>query len=345
MSDSTARRYFLLALLAGSGLLTYFIFFPFFAPLALAIVFATVLQPVYQRLLSLFRGRAGLSALSTIALTLAFILIPLGLLGTQIFFEAQRLYDSVTTNGGNDLLVALLKGFNSQLHQYVPAAPPISVDVNRYTAEFSNWIVSHIGPFFSSVAKWGISTFVFLITLFCLLTDGPKLKNAVLHLSPLSKRENDAIVNRLTMAINTAIRGNVSVAVAQGCLASLGFAVFGVPNPVLWGSVTAIAALIPSMGTSLVIGPAILYLFFTHHNWPAIGLLIWGAFAVGLIDNFLYPKLVGNGIQMHPLFVLLAVLGGLAFFGPIGFILGPLSISLFFALLDIYTVFIGKKSH
>lgn len=68
----------------------------------------------------------------------------------------------------------------------------------------------------------------------------------------------------------------------------------------------------------------------------AVGLLVWGVVAVGLVDNFLGPKLVGRGMQLHPLAVFIAVLGGLAFFGPLGFILGPLVMSVCLALIDIY---------
>ncbi|OQW98324.1 MAG: hypothetical protein BWK74_04780, partial [Desulfobacteraceae bacterium A6] len=135
--------------------------------------------------------------------------------------------------------------------------------------------------------------------------------------------------------INSVIKGNLTVAVIQGALTSAGFAVFGIPNAVLWGSVTAIAALIPGVGTSLVLIPAILFLFLSGKFLSGFGLLAWGAGAVGLVDNFLGPKLVGRGMQMHPFIILLSVLGGIGFFGPIGFLLGPLAISLLFAFLEI----------
>jgi len=116
-----------------------------------------------------------------------------------------------------------------------------------------------------------------------------------------------------------------------------------VPSAILWGVIAAITALIPGFGTSLVIIPAILYLFLTGHIVQAVGLVIWGALAVGLIDNFLGPKLVGRGMHLHPLLVILSVLGGAALFGPIGFLLGPLCLGLFLTLFDIY-FYLSKKS-
>ena len=104
----------------------------------------------------------------------------------------------------------------------------------------------------------------------------------------------------------------------------------------------AIAALIPSVGTALVFVPAIILLFISGQIFAAFGLLLWGALAVGLIDNFLGPKLIGRGMHLHPLLVLFSVLGGIVFFGPIGFVLGPIILSLLFALLDIYSYMVGR---
>ena len=127
---------------------------------------------------------------------------------------------------------------------------------------------------------------------------------------------DETIFNKLAVAINSVIRGNLAVALIQGILTAVGFALFGVPNPTLWGSVAAIAALVPSVGTALVLLPAILFLYWGE-ALSALGLLLWGATAVGLIDNFLGPKLAGRGMRLHPFLILLSILGGIAFFGPL----------------------------
>src|SRR5262249_17159447 len=97
-----------------------------------------------------------------------------------------------------------------------------------------------------------------------------------------------------------------------------------------------IAGLIPAIGIVIVFVPSILYALFSY-GWPAaLGLLLWGLFVVGLIDNVLAPRLVGKGMQLHPLFVLLAIFGGISYFGPLGIFLGPLTLTLLFALLSTY---------
>ena len=111
---------------------------------------------------------------------------------------------------------------------------------------------------------------------------------------------------------------------------------FGVPNSVLLGLIAALASLIPGVGTMLVVLPAAGFLYVMGETTSALGLLVWGIVFVSSIDNFVRPRLVGNGLQMHPLIVLLSVLGGLSFFGPVGLLLGPLCISLLFAVLAIH---------
>lgn len=181
-----------------------------------------------------------------------------------------------------------------------------------------------------------VGIFIFLISLYFLFKDGHKLKKAVIALSPLQDIHDEAIFNKISLAINSVIKGNLAVALIQGTLTAIGFAIFGIPNATLWGSVATITALIPGIGTTLVLFPAILYLLLTEKMLFAIGLLLWGVLVVGLADNVLRPKLVEQGIRLHPFLILLSIFGGLSFFGPLGFLLGPLVLSLLFALLEIY---------
>lgn len=325
MSDRKPQLYFLLAILAGTFILVFFIFRPFLYALVLAMVFATVLQPVYQKIVGFTRGRQELAALATILIIVAFIFTPLIFLGVQIFQEAQQLYSSLTESGGKNTVLNI---FNSLLTS--------SLNIDQYLKQGLGWLLQHLGFIFGSFAKMTVSSFLFLIALYYLLKDGRKLKAAIITLSPLSDADDEAIFQKLEMAVDSVMKGSLLIALVQGVLTAVGFAIFGVPNAVLWGSVAAIAALIPGIGTALVLTPAILFLFLTDETFSGVGLLLWGVTAVGLIDNFLGPKLVGRGMQLHPLIILLSALGGIGFFGPIGFLLGPLVLSLLFALLEIY---------
>ena len=332
MNHQKSELYFLLILLAGIFVLAFFIFKPFLYALVLAMVFATLFEPVHKKALTITRERRGLAALLATVSVLIVIIVPITFLGTQIFQEATQLYSSLISNGGV-----------TDLKRFFPVPTEFSVDFNQYLRQGLNWLLQHLGPLFSNVARVILSVFVFLVALYYLFKDGQKLKGVVIALSPLQDIHDETILNKLKLAINSVIKGNLVVAFVQGILTAVGFTIFGVPNAALWGSVAAIAALIPGIGTALVLIPAILYLFLSGKTIFAVGLLLWGVTAVGLVDNFLGPKLVERGMRLHPFLILLSILGGIGFFGPLGFLLGPLVLSLLFALLEIY--FAINKEH
>ena len=343
MNNSKTQFYFLLAILAGIATFSFFIFHPFLHALILASVFAVVFQPLHQKILYLTQNRQGLAAFFTTIAVVVFILTPLVFLGIQIFGEAQHLYSSLVDGGGKETILNIFKELIDDFQRFFPATREFSVNIDQYLKQSLSWLLQNLGVIFSNFAQLLVSSFIFLIALYYLLKDGPKLKKTVVALSPLTDTDDEAIFKKLELAIDSVIKGNLTIAFIQGVLTTVGFAIFGVPNAVLWGTVTAIAALIPGIGTALVLIPGIIFLFLSGNDFSALGLLAWGIIAVGLIDNFLGPKLVGRGMQLHPLIVFLSVIGGIIFFGPLGFLLGPLTLSLFFTLLNIYSSLVKSK--
>lgn len=343
MNHQKSELYFLLVLLAGIFVLAFLIFKPFLYALTLAIVFATVFEPLHKKILAMARERKGLAALLATVVVLVVVITPLTFLGIQIFQEASGLYSSLALNGGAIDLSRGIGGYLQSLTRFSPVPIETFFNVGPYIKQGLSWLLQHLGPLFANVAQAIAGIFIFLVALYYLFKDGHKLKAAVVALSPLQDIHDETIFNKLSLAINSVVKGGLVVAFVQGILAAIGFAVFGVPNATLWGSIAAIAALIPGIGTALVLLPAILYLYFSGTALLAVGLLVWGVVAVGLVDNFLGPKLVERGMRLHPFLILLSILGGMGFFGPLGFLLGPLVLSLFFALLGVY--FAIKKEH
>jgi predicted PurR-regulated permease PerM len=345
MDKNRHSHYFLLFALGASGLVVYFIAKPFLGPLIFAAVFAFLFQPIYQKLLSFFPARGGsafggkrlesLAALATTILAIVLIIVPIAFLGTQIFKESSQLYQSLTSEG-KDGFVGSIKRVVDRARAVLPIPEEFELNFSQYARQGLEILIQNLGAVFSSIAKILLNAFVFLTAFYFFLKDGHKLKNYFVALSPLSDSDDELIVSRLKLAVSAAVKGNLAIGLIQGALTGVGFAIFGVPNPALWGGVAAVAALLPGIGTALVIAPAIIFLFLIGNTFGGIGLLLWGLTAVGLIDNFLGPKLVGRGMQLHPLAVFIAALGGLAFFGPLGFLLGPLAMSVCFALIDIY---------
>ncbi len=340
MNEKTLRPYFLLALIAVSFALVFFIFRPFLVPLVLAAVFASVLQPLYRVLFRHMQSVPGLASFTAMLIAVVCILIPLTLISVQITSDAQNLYSSLSGGEGKLYLDTAAGYANDTVSRYAPslALSPaeLSASVDQSMKDGLSWLVQNLGGAFGGAARTLLSVFVFLIALYYLLRDGARLKQVIIEMSPLADTEDKVVFARLELAVRSVIRGSLMIALIQGILTGIGFAFFGVPNSILWGVAAAFAALIPGIGTSLVLAPGVAYLFIIGAVTPAVGLLLWSVLAVGLIDNFLGPKLVGRGMQLHPLLVLLSVFGGLVFFGPAGIFLGPLCTSLLFALLSIY---------
>lgn len=336
----TIQDIFFYSLLLAVFVLVVGIFGPYLSALALAAALAVVLQGVQSRLTALFRGRNGLAAFVTILFSLVIIGLPVSFIVYQVFKESRELYTDITSNPSHyTSLVSTF--FNSFVKPYFPDA---QLDVSTYLKQASGWIISHFGEVFSGTAQFVVNLLLCLIALFYFLRDGEKFQATLIEYSPLPDKHDLEIIGRLNRAVHSVLRGSVFISLIQGTLSGIGFWMFGVPNPALWGSVAAISALIPGVGTSLVLIPATAYLFLTGQTVSGVGMLLWSVLAVGLIDNLLAPYLVGRGAQVHPLLVLFSVLGGIGVFGPLGFIFGPLTVSLLLALLGIYrTYFNGHR--
>lgn len=342
MNVMRLQPYFLLALLGGAVVLAFFILKPFLAPLVLAAVCAAVFYPVYTLILKKIGSkRTSIAALLTVLLSATLVLVPLGFLSVSIAREAEQLYLSLADGSGKAYLNSALVYADQLLQSYAPGsqgvADTISTNIDSYAKSGLTWLIGYLGSVFSSVAVLLLKLFIFFIALYYLLRDGVALKRKLIQLSPLADIDDKTIVDRLSRSVNSTVKGTLTIAMIQGVLTAIGFMVCGVPNAVLWGSVAAIAALIPGFGTALVLVPAIFFLFISGHPFAGAGLLVWGVLAVGLIDNLLGPKLIGHGSGLHPLLVLLSVLGGISFFGPLGIFLGPLTLSFLFAVISIYT--------
>ncbi|HEY4488402.1 MAG TPA: AI-2E family transporter [Candidatus Paceibacterota bacterium] len=338
--QAARERQFLVLLLGLFGVLAFFILKPFLAPLLLGAAFAVVLYPLYRRIHRLLGSWESLAAGCTVLLALLLVIASISLLGSQLLREAEGVYGSFSQGSVTASLESSLDSLAVRMDSYVAGSGESLRDaaarLDEYGRSALSWIVQHTGAALSSLTGAALSLFVFLLALFYLLRDGKRLARYIVDMSPLSDRDDEAVLSGLDRAVNSVVKGQLMIALIQSILTGVGFAIFGVPNAALWGAVTFLAALVPSVGTALVIGPGVAYLFVLGMPGAALGLAIWGIVAVGLVDNVLGPKLMGQGMRLHPLLVLLGVLGGIILLGPAGLFIGPLSLSLLLALLDLH---------
>jgi predicted PurR-regulated permease PerM len=181
-----------------------------------------------------------------------------------------------------------------------------------------------------------VQAIVAVFVLFFLYRDEGHLLASVRRMSPLTESETDRLLKRLADTVHATIFGTVVVAIIQGILGGLIFWWLGLPAPVLWGTVMALLAMIPYLGAFVVWSPAAIYLF-ANGDWGKALLLVgWGTVVVGLIDNLIYPILVGSRLRQHTVITFLAIVGGIALFGASGIVLGPVIASLTFFLLEVW---------
>ncbi len=327
--------FFSLLILAGAALL-FFIFKPYLFALFVGLIFAVIFTPVYKKICHYLKGRATISSLITVFLILVVILIPLFVLATILFQEAKdATIQFQQGNGAASFLEEKIIAIEGYVNDLAPDAN-FDIDLRKFAEDGAGWIAKNLNVLFSEFAKGTISLFLTIISLFFFLRDGEKIKKTVISWSPLDDKHDERILEKMTTAVNSVVKGTLFIAVIQGFLSGIGFAIFGIPSPVLWGFVATIAALIPSIGTGLVLVPALLYLYFSSAPlWALVGLIAWGFGVVGLVDNFLRPVLIEKGIKIHPFLILLSVFGGISFFGPIGFLAGPITLSFVFALIEV----------
>lgn len=341
MDTKKTQKQFLSFILIAILLITFFIFKPFLSTLILAGVCGIVLYPLYAYILQKTKQNEVLSSLITIILAIVCIFVPLSFIGAKLFNQALTLYTSLTEeNTRHTLIFSLTENLSTFSNSLVPGSGDfftnISTNIDMYIKQILSWIIDHVGIALSGISKVALSFFIFLISLYYFLKDGKKLLREVISFSPLNKEDDEMILLNCNEAINSIVKGNLLIAFIQGVLTTIGFALFGVPNSILWGTITIVASLIPRIGTSIIILPGVAYLFITNHTPQSLLLFLWGIAVVGVVDNILGPKLIGNKLKLHPLFILLSVLGGMLFFGPIGIFIGPLIISILFAFLSVY---------
>ncbi len=326
---------FFFALFGGIAILAFAIMSPFILPLFLGMVFAVLCQPIYQHLLTMLKGSRSFAALLTVLLVLVLVLIPLMLVCILLFQEVRDLYVQMTQGNGSALLKHFSSGLEVAVKEFVPGFD-FHVDLLSYVQGALRWVGQHLSAFFSGILSFLFNVILIVVTMFFLYRDGHRLHAFAIKWSPLADKYDESIIAKLQSAISSVVKGSLTTAAVQGILVGFGLTVFGVPNPILWGVVAMVAALVPVVGTAIVTLPAAFILYLTHHVGSAVGLALYAVFFVGLVDNILHPMFIKRGVDMHPFLILLSIFGGLSYFGPVGFLAGPIILAFFFTLLDMY---------
>jgi len=324
---------FFFALFAVVSYLVWQIFAPFVSALALSAIIVTICYPLFERIIAYTpRHNRTLAALSTTLAVLAILILPFVFITSSLVREAVSVYHLAETgSSGNIELFA--NEFQSKVQLIIP---DFQLNITGLLKQSAIWLSTNLGAIFAGTAS---TIFLFLISLigsFYFFRDGKDFIKWLVLISPLMDNDDEKILKRTAKAIRAVATGTILVALIQGTLTAIGLSIFGFDRAILWGAIAFFGALIPSVGTTIVFVPAIIYSVLQGNFFIAIGISVWAVLAVGLIDNILGPYLMSRGNNLHPFIILISVLGGISLFGPIGFIVGPVVVTLFKVLLEIY---------
>ncbi len=342
---------FFFALLLVILYFAFLILSPFLKAIIWAGILGIVVYPAYAWLLRLIGGRATLAALIVITLITLLVVFPALRIAGFLAEEAVELVKTVRSvmNGrGFDLwketpwvqqLLGLWNLISFELASF-------RIDLREALVQgvqlSSGFLVSQVKGAAQNVFLFAVNFIVVLFTLFFFLRDGKDFCYRIRRLLPMDQDHQERLFQNIVGSVYGVVHGCLVVAMLQGLLAGLAYWVLGVPFAILWGVATAFTALLPVGGSTLISIPVSIYLFVQGSTLKGIILLAWSLGVVGTVDNLLKPLFIGSRLRLPVLVLFFGILGGMALFGALGLILGPVLFALLAALLDLYMEEYGR---
>ena len=326
----SVREIFLIICILFIAFFSFLIIKPYFSYLLGAMVLSFVFYPVYCKIHAKFRNDS-ISAGVMIVLILLVVIIPISYVASQLISQSVVVFNDVgdvNMTALDDLVsnISLMLGYDFLFEDFL-------VDVSHEGRKF---ILAAMPQIFGSLSSLFLGVFIMMFVMFYLFRDGEDIITYFLKLFPIKQENEHRLVEELGMVTRGVVYGQVAVAVVQGLLAGIGYAIFGVSAPVLWAFITLIASFLPTFGTALVWIPICLFMIVAGNYTAGVLLAIYCFVIVSSIDNVIRTKLIEEKTGLHPVLVLLGVLGGLKMFGLIGLVLGPVIIALMTILLKLY---------
>jgi len=326
-------------LFIGISTLIFFVFRPFIYIIVLAAVLSVIFYPLYVKFIKISFGNKNIAASLMLILALVFLIVPILFFGLQISGQAQNFF-SLGQIDQSQYMQIVQQNVDSFIQHIVPS---FSFNVSDFVNKILVYVSSNLAGFLSQTTYIFFQILFLLFTLFFLLRDGEKMLDVLISLSPFSKEQNKEVADSVYRTINSVIRETLFVGFIRFALISLAFYFFNIPDALLWGTIGGIIGMVPGLGTPFVIIPTVLYLFFFANIYTAIAMALFGILLSVFVDNMLSAYFFGKGLDVPPFFILFAILGGIIFFGPLGFIFGPIILSLFISLIDMYKILLLKK--
>ncbi|MBW2972871.1 AI-2E family transporter [Candidatus Woesearchaeota archaeon] len=342
-------KYFFLGIFIFLGFLSFLVVKPFINALLASIVIAYIFYPVFKWINKVIRNKTICSLIVSVVIILL-IITPFAFILKSSATEAQYMYirakQKILTGeildldcAGKDTLLCRATDFTKVWIE----DPEVKFYLQDMLGRFTSLAIEKTSDLIFSLPGIILQIVITFFVIFYLLKDGPSLIKQIKAFLPLKVAHKERIFGKIRDTTHAVMYGSILIALIQGALGALGFWIFGINTFLIWGLVMAIFALVPFVGTAIIWIPAALFLIAkgsTEGNmtliWNGVGLLLYGTFIISSVDNLLKPKLIGDRAGLHPVLILLGVLGGLTLFGFAGFIIGPLILTAFKSFIDIY---------
>jgi predicted PurR-regulated permease PerM len=319
------------------------ILLPFYGTLLWSAIIALMFAPLHRRLLQRMRRRRTLAALLTVLAAVVIVVVPFLLLSATLAHEAAGLYARIQS--GESTPVQDLRGvFDARPGWAATLLAHFGLaDFDTLQRWLNTKLQAGSGFIASEALSLGQVTFEFLASLlvtpylaFFFIRDGDRIVHALRRALPLTPAHKQELLDKFGNVIRSTVRGNLVVAAVQGALGGLAFGFLGVRGALLWAVVMAFLSLLPAIGAALVWLPVAIWFIATGSVGYGVALAAWGLLVIGLVDNLLRPRLVGQATLMPDYVVMITTLGGMAVFGINGFVLGPIIAAMFFAAWHLY---------
>lgn len=322
-----------------------YIFRPFFYPMFWAAVIAIMFYPVYL-FLERFIKSPKLSSLITVLLVVAVVFLPLFGIGILLINESASLYDKLTQTE----LFGNVQNFTTNLSTLPIVGPYLdkaglqgSAYATTAAKSVSLFLFTNLKEVTQNSIRFFLLFFVMIYTLFFFLKDGKRMLTKLMHLCPLGDVYEAMLYQRFTSTARATLKGTIIIGLVQGTLGGILFALTGIEGALVWGVLMILLSLIPGIGSALIWFPAGIIMLALGNIWQGVTILAVGMLVISMIDNLMRPALVGKDTQMHPILILFSTLGGIAFFGISGFVIGPVLTALFLAVISIYEHYYKKE--
>ena len=337
-------RFFLILLLC-SLLLIVTLFWTFLSAIILAMLVVSIFYSLYAKVNLLFRKREALASLCFTILILITLIIPVSWFVGTLSNEAYDFYRTSSNKMSLSKIRVFLKDDPVWAQRFKRINDMTGIEITPETIEglgasigknIGLFLYNQISSIASNLVNFLIQFFLMALTMYYLFKDGVRLKRYFFELLPVPESQLEKLADKFHEMGRAIVVGNGLSGIVQGILGGLGFYFFGLGSPFLWGTVISFMAFLPIVGASAVFIPTAVILFLHGNSGLALGFLIYNLSYSSVIEYLIKPRLIGQGMQMNALLVFVGIIGGIKIFGILGIVYGPLIITVFLTLAEIY---------